>query len=384
MKITKKQIGTGIALVLAMCLFLRYFTNIITGVGYLLAAASTLIVGFIIAYVLNIAMNFYERKLLKGMKGEKLQKYKRVISILLAIATIVMIVVLLMRLVVPELKNCIVILVAGIPGLLEDLQKLVASNPQLAEIVPSALLEDSWQQQIDLTAVMDQVVTWAKSGASNVVLNYVSGILSGIVTFVMGLFFALYILGSKEILKRQCNHVLDTYMKPAHKERMLYVLSTFNDSFHSFIVGQCMEAVIIGSLCILGMLILRFPYAVMIGALVGCTALIPIAGAYIGAIVGAIMILTVSPVKALLFLVFILVLQQLEGQLIYPKVVGTSIGLPGIWVFAIVIFGGALCGIPGILFGIPIAAGCYHLLADDIHKRDEAARIAKQEKSRKA
>ena len=139
--------------------------------------------------------------------------------------------------------------------------------------------------------------------------------------------------------------------------------------FRRFLVGQCTEAVILGLLCMAGMLLFRFPYATMVGALIGFTALIPVAGAYIGAGVGAFMIFTVSPVKALLFLVFIVVLQQLEGNLIYPKVVGSSIGLPGIWVLAAVTVGGGILGIFGMLLAVPLAAACYQMVREDVRKR---------------
>jgi len=145
-----------------------------------------------------------------------------------------------------------------------------------------------------------------------------------------------------------------------------------NKSFHNFIVGQCTEAVILGSLCMVGMWVLRFPYAVMIGVLIGFTALIPIAGAYIGAGVGAFMIFTVSPFKAVLFLVFIVVLQQLEGNLIYPRVVGNSIGLPGIWVLAAITIGGGILGIGGMLLAVPLTATIYKLLREDIYARRRA------------
>ena len=140
---------------------------------------------------------------------------------------------------------------------------------------------------------------------------------------------------------------------------------------HKFIVGQCAEALILGGLCMVGMTVFRFPYAMMIGTLIGFTALIPIAGAYIGAGVGAVMILTQSPVKALLFLVFIVVLQQLEGNLIYPKVVGNSIGLPALWVLAAITVGGSLIGITGMLLGVPLAAALYRLLREDLQHREK-------------
>ena len=154
-----------------------------------------------------------------------------------------------------------------------------------------------------------------------------------------------------------------------------FALGILNDCFHKFIVGQCIEAVVLGLLCTIGMTIFKFPYATMIGALIAFTALIPVAGAYIGAGVGAFMILTVSPMQALLFLVFIVILQQLEGNLIYPRVVGSSIGLPGIWVLAAVTIGGGIMGVAGMLIGVPLAAALYRILRDDLKKdplyRDE-------------
>lgn len=149
---------------------------------------------------------------------------------------------------------------------------------------------------------------------------------------------------------------------------MEHWLSVLDVCFHRYIVGQCTEAVILGMLCIVGMLICQFPYAVMIGTFIGFTALIPVAGAYIGAGAGAVMILTQSLVKALFFLVFIVVLQQLEGNLIYPRVVGKSIGLPAIWVLAAVTIGGSLMGIIGMLIGVPVAAACYHLIREEINR----------------
>ena len=148
---------------------------------------------------------------------------------------------------------------------------------------------------------------------------------------------------------------------------MIHIL---DDCFHRYIVGQCTEAVILGALGSAGMVILRLPYALMVGALVAFTALIPVAGAYIGAAVGAIMILTVDPVKALIFLVFLVILQQLEGNLIYPKVVGSSMGLPGIWVLAAVTVGGGLAGILGMLLGVPLAAVVYRIIRDDVRKHE--------------
>ena len=155
--------------------------------------------------------------------------------------------------------------------------------------------------------------------------------------------------------------------------RSVYVLDVLNNAFRRYITGQCIEAVILGALCALGMIILRLPYATMIGALIAFTALIPVAGAYIGAAVGAFMIAMVSPMQAVVFLIFLVILQQLEGNLIYPKVVGSSLGLPGIWVLAAVVIGGGVLGVLGMLLGVPVAAAAYTLIKNDVAKKDAAA-----------
>ena len=162
---------------------------------------------------------------------------------------------------------------------------------------------------------------------------------------------------------------MNVYLKPRRAAAIRHVLKTLNECFRSYIVGQCLEALILGALCTLGMLVFRFPYAVMVGTLVGFTALIPIAGAYIGAFVGAFMIFTVDPLKALLFLVYIVVLQQIEGNLIYPHVVGSSVGLPSIWVLAAVTLGGKLMGVAGMLFFIPLCSVLYALFRGYVKDR---------------
>ena len=189
-------------------------------------------------------------------------------------------------------------------------------------------------------------------------------------TAVVSIIFSIYLLLGKEKLGRQISLVMKTYLKPAWYSHLVYFLETLHSCFRRFVVGQCTEAVILGLLCMGGMMLLRFPYASMVGALIGFTALIPVAGAYIGAGVGAFMIFTVSPFQSLLFLIFIAILQQLEGNLIYPKVVGSSIGLPGIWVLAAVTIGGGVLGIGGMLLAVPLAAALYQMLRVDVARRN--------------
>lgn len=208
------------------------------------------------------------------------------------------------------------------------------------------------------------------AGHGEAVVNLISTIVTNVVNWVVGLVFSVYLLLGKEKIRDQIGRLARAYIRSGRNRKIGYVLSVFNDSFHNFIVGQCKEAVILGSLCALGMAILKIPYAAMVGVLVGFTALIPIIGAYIGAIAGALLILSESPMKALVFLVFIIVLQQMEGAFIYPKVVGSSIGLPGLWVFAVVIVGGGIGGIPGILLGVPTASALYRLLRVHVCKKE--------------
>ena len=176
---------------------------------------------------------------------------------------------------------------------------------------------------------------------------------------------------SKDKLLEQCKQISNKYIKSKWLKKINYVLSILNDTFHKFIVGQCTEAVILGLLCTIGMTILRMPYAAMIGALTALMALIPIVGAFISGAVGAFLIFMESPVKALIFLIFIVVLQQLEGNLIYPKVVGSSIGLPALWVLTAVTVGGSVAGIAGMMIAVPIAAAIYRLIKIEVNKETE-------------
>ena len=207
------------------------------------------------------------------------------------------------------------------------------------------------------------------------VLNSAVGIATSafgvIAKVVIGLIFALYLLFGKEKLSAQGLKILRAYLKPEQKDTVLYVLRTIHEAFSNFIVGQCTEAVILGVLCTLGMTVLGLPYAVMTGTIIGVSALIPVVGAYIGGALGAFMIFTVDPAQTLVFLIFLVVLQQLEGNIIYPRVVGNSIGLPGLWVLAAVTIGGGVMGVGGMLIGVPLSAALYKLFANHVNRKLE-------------
>ena len=354
--------------IISIFLVIYYWKHITWGMGKFINVANPLIMGAMIAYILNIIMKFYEKTLFQKIKNENILKFKRTISILLSLGSIVILFILIARLIIPELKSCIEVLASGIPAFSNHIIDLIKENPHIQDLLPDSVSTLNIDM-VNWKEVIDNTLKWFTLGAGTVI-EYVTSFFSIIFNFVVGLIFAIYILSDKENLSNQFKRMIKTYTNDKISKNLFYVLRVTDQCFHNFIVGQCMEAVILGGLCIIGMLILRLPYAVMIGVFIGCTALIPIAGAYIGAIVGVIMIFTVSPIKAVFFIVFILILQQLENQLIYPKVVGSSIGLPGIWVFASVMIGGGLFGIQGVLFGIPTVSVIYQLIKNDLRKRE--------------
>lgn len=334
-------------------------------------AARSLILGCIIAYILNILMSFYERIYFKGSKNKIVQKSRRAVCLIAAMVTLVAVVLLVIGLVIPELADCVRLLSQEIPETLQQGVQWLRDNEIAAEFVEEDVLASlasiNWQEKVGQVI---RVLLEGVGGFAQAAVTVATSLISHITTFVIGTIFAIYLLFGKERLASQMGLLMERYGKEEWNRRFCHVIGTVNHCFHKFIVGQCTEAVILGVLCMVSMWILRFPYEVMIGTLIGFTALIPVAGAYIGAAVGAFMIFTVSPVKALAFLVFIVILQQVEGNLIYPRVVGTSIGLPGVWVLAAVTLGGGVMGIPGMLIGVPLTSAVYQLVKQDV-KRDQ-------------
>ena len=371
MKTELKKYGGLLIGFFILYLCIRYWDSAVRVISLAFSAAVPLLVGSVIAYVLNILMSFFERHYFPKSKAKVVEKSKRVACMLLAFVSLIGIIALIIGIVVPELTNCVKHLLAKVPVFIENCLNMLEQDENLAEY---ALALESYLPS-DWSAWQDKLMNGAKAvlsgfgGVMSSVVSVVSSVFSGIVTVLVALIFSIYLLLDKEKLISQVKRLISTYL-PNGDKKIFYVLHTLNDSFHRFIVGQCTEAVVLGLLCMIGMAILRFPYAMMIGVLIGFTALIPVAGAYIGAGVGAFMILTESPVQAVFFLIFIVVLQQVEGNLIYPKVVGSSIGLPGIWVLAAITIGGGLMGVMGMLLAVPVVATIYRLLQADVNKRN--------------
>lgn len=354
------------AFLLFLCI--HYFDNLTGLLSLILSAAVPLFIGAVMAYILNILMSAYERNYFPRTKKRWLQRSRRPVCMVAAILTLLAILTIVIGMLIPELVDCVKLLAKQV----SDVAKKLLAIPAVAEVLPDSF--ESALKAIDANETASGIVGFLTSGITDTIgtiTNIVSIVISNIVTWVVGIVFALYLLASKERIQRQAIRIMDSYLPKTWNKKLRHYFAIFNECFHRYIVGQCTEAVILGTLCIIGMLILRLPYAAMIGALIAVTALIPIAGAYIGAGVGAFMILAVSPVKALIFLVFIVLLQQFEGNVIYPKVVGSSIGLPGIWVLAAVTVGGGVAGVLGMLAGVPIAASIYRLVREDVQKREK-------------
>lgn len=346
----------------------------------ILGASTPIFIGFAIAYVLNLLMSFYEkhyfpkkREPKRNKKPSKLNFSKfidgsrRPVCLVASILTLLVIIAVVVWIVIPELVQAVSFLVSEIPPLISKLLN--------TEFVQKALAPETIDQlrAIDWKTYITKIAETLGSGlgsAVDVVFSAISSVISALVTVFISIIFAVYMLTSKEGMLHQSKRLLKNYLKPSWVNKILHFFDVLNSSFRNYVVGQCTEAIILGLLCIIGMAIFQFPYAMMVGTLIGFTALIPVAGAYIGAAVGCIMILTVSPIKALLFLVFIVVLQQLEGNIIYPKVVGSSLGLPAMWVLAAVTIGGGLMGVLGMLLGVPVVATIYRLVCEDMEKRE--------------
>lgn len=379
--INYKKYGIIGVIAAAVCLFVMRFDSIIGAGASVLSAAAPLLLGMVIAYILNILLRRLEKIYFPGSKNPKLIKSRRPVCIVLAFLALFLIIVFIVNLVVPELVSSIRLMAEEIPVAVESVRLWAVEN---FEEMP-ALQESLANLNIDWKETLKKVFGVVMAGAGGLftsVVSVVSGLFGTVAQTLIGTIFAIYLLSAKENLASQADALMKAYLKPQTRDKILYVASTFHKTFSSFIVGQVMEAVIIGTLCALGMMLLRLPYAVMTGTVVGVTALIPVVGAYIGAAVGAFMVFTVNPLQAVVFVIYLVILQQLEGNLIYPKVVGSSIGLPGMWVLAAVTIGGGVLGIGGMLIGVPLTASVYRLLEADVRARMERKEHGKKEKRR--
>lgn len=335
------------------------------------------ILGGAIAFVLNVPMNFVERHLFGGEKVRKskvLSKMARPVSMLIVLLLVFSVIGIVMFILIPQLGRTFANLGESIQAFIPRVQTWAAdlfhNNKEVMKWVND--LEFDWNK------IMDAGIEFFRSGAGSVLdstITAAKSIVSGIATFFIAFVFACYVLLQKEKLNIQAKKVLFAFVRRGRAEAALEVFSLTYSTFSSFLTGQCVEAVILGGMFVVSMALFRLPYALLVGIVIAFTALIPIFGAFIGCAVGAFLIFMVDPVKALVFVALFLVLQQIEGNLIYPHVVGNSVGLPSIWVLAAVSIGGSLMGIVGMLIFIPVVSVVYALFREIVYLKLRQKRV---------
>lgn len=366
-----KYIMKYIGLITLIVLVVWNWNSIMGLVGSIYKTLGPIINGAIFAYILNLLMVRYERLLSKlQVKMPLIKELKRPVSMLLSLLTFVLAVIMILVLVLPQLSTAISRFIEVIPSISTWLQKAIeeydAYFPQLQTLMSQ--LNINWGSLIQQSMT---VLNSLSSNFLNITFTTITGVASNTINSILSLMVALYILGSKERLLLQGKRLIMAYLKPSHAQTLLDIIRLMNESFTNFFVGMTLEGIILGSLVTVAASIFNLPYAGMLGVIAGVMALIPIIGGYISAAVGTLMLLAVSPSQALFYLVMVIIIMQLEGNLIYPRVVGGSIGLPGLWVLVAFTVGGGLMGISGMILGIPLAATLYKLLGRDVLMREK-------------
>lgn len=348
-----------------------------SGVKFLGKVILPFAVGGAIAFIINVPMNFIERKLFEKPKAEEKKwamKFARPASFILALGFVIGIFGIVVFVVVPELGRTIMNLGKTLQEVIPQIQvwasKMFRDNPELVAYINS--LEFEWDK------ILGNLVNFLKNGAGSVLggtVEAAKSIISGVSTFFIAFVFACYVLFQKETLNIQVRKLMYAFLPVDWTNIFIALGSVTHKTFSNFLTGQCVEAVILGLMFFVVMSIFSFPYALLVSVLIAFTALIPVFGAFIGCAVGVLLILLVNPMKALIFVIVFLVLQQIEGNFIYPHVVGNSVGLPSIWVLAAVSVGGSLMGVVGMLIFIPIVSVVYTLLRGIVNRRLKEKKI---------
>lgn len=363
------------ALAVAVCVISQNFHVLADFVSLVLGALKPLVMGFMIAYIFNILMKFFEKHYFPKSTSKAVTLTRRPVCLVCSFAIAIAMIILVMYIIVPEIASAFGVLYAEIPPAFTSARDFILGKlgeyPEIQEQISS--LEFDWTT---IAEKGSKLLTSGLAGILSSAVGIIGGLTSAVTNLVLGLIFAIYLLLRKDKLFRDGNRIRRAYFSEEFNKKCSHVFHTANDTFQSFFVGQFVEAVILGSLCFIGMKILKLPYAAMSGTLVGVTAFIPIVGAFIGAGISAFIILTESPMQALIFVIFLIILQQFEGNIIYPKVVGGTVGLPSIWTLAAVTLGGGLFGIFGMILGVPLAATLYKLSFNVLEAKEAEQGIA--------
>ena len=374
---TLRKIRGLIVFTILIMVGLWNFDKVLEIVGVIWGLVFPFVLGGAIAFIINVPMSFIEAKMFgknKEDRGKAAKKLARPVSLVLTIAIVVGLIVLVMFVLVPQLGDTFSSLGSSIAAFIPKLQEWVGNftnnNPDVMK----------WVEQIEFNP--DKMISWLMgmlgNGAGNVMnttFNAVSNLVGGVAKFFIAFSFACYVLFQKEKLHVQVRKVFFAFIPKRKAEAALEICSLTYKIFSNFLTGQCLEAIILGCMFVVTMTILRMPYALLIGIIIAFTALIPIFGAFIGCALGAFMIFMVNPRQAVVFVIMFLVLQQIEGYLIYPHVVGNSVGLPSIWVLAAVSIGGNLMGVVGMLIFIPIVSVIYTLFREIVYLKLKKQKI---------
>ena len=319
------------------------------------------VLGIVLAYILNIPMTKIERLLKRKIKNEKVPF--RIISIILSLIILIIIIIFIAFMLIPELIENIELLIQNIPTLIGKVEvwtlDILSEYPDIQQEINSIFKEAS----------ISNIIMTLLNYVLNSSISFVSGLVSSIITIFTSLVFAIYMLSQKEYLINSLKKLINAYVKKEYADKLFDIGNSANKVFSKFVSGQCVEAVILGAIFFVVLTIFRFPYVLIISVLTSITALIPVFGALIAMVVGAILIAINNPIQALIFIIVFLVIQQIEGNLIYPKVVGKSVGLSPIWTLLAITVGGGLFGIVGMLIGLPVASILYSLIVNDANKR---------------
>lgn len=344
-------------------------------VGKFLGIVFPFLLGGAIAFVLNVPMKNIERLIEPAFQGKKL--LLRAASIFLSFLIAIGIIAFVVMMVIPELVETLTQLNAGIPEFLDDvndwLLDMTKNYPEIKDFLMS--FELNW------TDITQKALVMLQNTAGNVVSStwgITASVIGGITSAVVGMIFSIYILAEKEKLGMQFRKIIYAYLPEAAVMHILKVGRLANRTFSGFISGQCTEAVVFGLLCYTAMIVFRFPYAACVSVLIGFMTLLPVVGAFLGTALGALLIMVSSPLKALWFVIMIVILQQIDGNLIYPRIVGNSVGLPSLWVLAAVTVGGSLMGVGGMLIFVPLVSVFYALFRENVYKKLQKKEITQE------
>jgi predicted PurR-regulated permease PerM len=366
-KLTKWLIGIGAACILIF-LGVQNISAVAKALSWCLGIVMPLIIGCAIALIVNVPMGFLEKQLWKKSNNELLVKARRPIAMLLAILFMVGIMIGVVAVVLPTLIDTVKIVIRSMIDMVNEFNAM--SESEIAELPFGEMLLD-----VDWNSLLESAKSWLKSKVSiitDTVFGTITSFFGGIMDIFVSIVFAVYILMSKKRLTAQLKRIVRAWLPIKIGDWCCHAAKILIVNFKNFISAQFFEAIILGVMCFVSMLIFGFPYAAMVSVLVGITALIPVVGALIGGGVGAFLMLTVDPMKAVWFVVFFLVLQQIEGNLIYPKVMGSRVNLPGMWILAAVTVGGGIGGPVGMFVGVPLASTAYVLFKEATEKREVA------------